>query len=572
MTGPFAYLIGRSTANRLSRQFRRLRQPRYAIALALGLAYLWFLILRQRPERPAPELFEQRWVELAGAVAVAAVVAWSWIFTVERRVLAFTPAEVTFLFPAPLSRRQLIHFKLLRSQLVILFNVLLWTLVLSYDRLGASAWPRAAGVWVLLTTLSLHRLGASFVRGSLAAHGVSGATRRLVSLGVLLVALFGVAWAVVDARALVAGGWAEGIRPFLAALGQALEGPLPRALLAPFRAMVQPLTASSGGDWIRAMVPALGLLGLHYIWVVRSDAAFEEAAAEASLRRARQLSDSSRGQRARRAVRREPPPYRLAPTGSPAGAILWKNLVAVTRTGRPRTVALVLAGIGLVATVLVLRGSEILAEILGWFAVMAGGFLLVVGPQWIRSDLRGDLSKLHLLRGYPITGTAVVVGEVAASTLVLSVLQLAVLTLAWLAFLGHEVMEPDLGARTLALAAAVLFLPPINLLGLLIHNGAAMLFPAWMAPPADRPAGVEALGQNMLAIIAYVVLLGLVLMPPVVAGTGVFVGLELVLGPWAAVPAAGAALATAAAEARILLRSIGRVFERTDPASAGIAM
>lgn len=271
-------------------------------------------------------------------------------------------------------------------------------------------------------------------------------------------------------------------------------------------------------------------------------------------------------------MRREPPPYRLAPAGPPAGAILWKNLVAVTRTGRPRTVGLVLAGVGAVATVLSLQGSEILAEIVGWFAVIAGGFLLVIGPQWIRSDLRGDLSKLDLLRGYPITGTAVVVGEVAASTLVLSALQLAVLTVAWLAFLGNEVMEPDLGARTLALAAGALFLPPINLLGLLIHNGAAMLFPAWMAPPADRPGGVEALGQNMLAIIAYVVLLGLVLAPAVVAGAGMFLGLEPVMGPWAAVPGAGAALGTAAAEARILIRSIGRVFERTDAAAAGIAV
>ena len=41
MIGPLRYLAARSTRNRLVRQLRRLRTPRYALALLLGLAYLW---------------------------------------------------------------------------------------------------------------------------------------------------------------------------------------------------------------------------------------------------------------------------------------------------------------------------------------------------------------------------------------------------------------------------------------------------------------------------------------------------------------------------------------------------
>ena len=101
--------------------------------------------------------------------------------------------------------------------------------------------------------------------------------------------------------------------------------------------------ASAGGphplDWLHAIGPALLLLGLHYVWVIRSDTAFEEAAAETSLRRAR-----ARGRRGARpagysAHRRLPALLRLAPLGWPAGAILWKNVLAVVRARRTRATA-----------------------------------------------------------------------------------------------------------------------------------------------------------------------------------------------------------------------------------------
>ena len=42
----------------------------------------------------------------------------------RERLLAFSPAELQFLFPAPVTRRQLVQFKLVRAQLVILVNIL----------------------------------------------------------------------------------------------------------------------------------------------------------------------------------------------------------------------------------------------------------------------------------------------------------------------------------------------------------------------------------------------------------------------------------------------------------------
>jgi ABC-2 type transport system permease protein len=567
----FGFLVWRSACNRVSRQLRHLRSPRYMAALLLGLAYIWFMVVGQRPAAAAGEMPDPRTLELVGAVALIGVAAWGWIFGVERRVLAFTPAEVTFLFSGPVSRRGLIQFKLLHSQLLILFNALLWTLILSRERFGVSSWLRAISIWVLLTTLSFHRLGASFVRTSLSEHGRFGARHRIVSLMVVGLVLIALTWSIADALPGIVAARGEDSRAFLAAIQDAAGRPLPSALTYPFRALVRPLAARDAADWVQALWPALVLLVLHYVWVVRSDTAFEEAAAEVSLKRARALAEHGRGPSSFRApAKASPPLFRLAQAGWPAGAILWKNLVAATRTKRVRNAAIALGAAGTIVAVLSFDPEGTLAEIAGWLAALWAAIMIVIGPQWVRNDLRGDLLKLDLLRSYPLRGWSVVIAEAAASTLMLTAIQFSLLAIAYLAFLGNQTMTPDLEERTLLLLAAVVYLPAINLLGMLIQNAAALLYPAWVRLGTGRPGGVEALGQNLLMMVAFVTVLALTLALPATLAGGSFLLLRPVLDGWAAAPATMLALSTMAFEAALIVEWLGGVFERTDPAAAGI--
>lgn len=567
----FFYLAWRSTYNRVARQLRQLRSPRYLVALALGLSYLWIVAVEQRP-RPAPgSVVGARWLEPLGALGVVGALLWGWVFGLERRVLAFTPAEVTFLFPGPVTRRGLVQYKLLRNQLLILFNALLWTLILARERFGASPWLRALSIWVLLTTISFHRLGASFVRTSLMEHGRIALRHRVVSLLALGAVVVGLVWSTQSALPLLAAGWAAGLTTFLDALAEAAVQPVPRVLLAPFRAMIRPLAAPTFADWLRAMGPALALLVAHYVWVIRADTAFEEAAAEMSLRRARQAGGRGGTPTPRLAHRRAPRFLRLAPLGWPGGAILWKNLLAVVRTRRARNVAAAFVVGSVVAGLLSFKGDGALAEVAGWLAATWAAMTVVIGPQWIRNDLRSDLLKLDLLRSYPLPGGVVVAAETAASTLVLTALQLALLLVAYLAFLGNAWMEPNLEVRTAALLAAVVCLPGVNYLGMLIQNGTALLFPAWVHLGSGRPGGVEALGQNMLMIVAYSALLAAGLAVPGTLSAVVWLLLRDSLGWGAGAPAAVVLLATIAVESAFIVRWLGGVFERTDPAAADIA-
>jgi hypothetical protein len=416
-------------------------------------------------------------------------------------------------------------------------------------------------------------LGASFVRTSVLEHGRYGLRHRVLSLLLLGGAFAGLAWTLRDALPLLEAGWTSGVTGFLNAVADAAAAPLATLLLAPFRALVRPLTAHSPGEWLRSMGPALLLLLLHYVWVVRADTAFEEAAAEASMERARRAAArrGGAGVTPQLVHRRQPRLLRLRASGWPATAILWKNLLAVVRTRRTRNAAIFFTVAAVGATALSFQGDGTLAGVAGWLAAMWAALTLVIGPQWVRNDLRGDLLKLDLLRSYPLRGRAVVTAEAAASALVLTLMQLALLALAYLAFLGNTQSELSLGLRTAVLGAAAVSLPALNFVGMLLQNGAALLFPAWAHLGGNRPGGVEALGQNMLMIMAYVAALGAALLAPGALAAGLYVLLQPAAGWWAAAPAAVALLAGLAGESVLMAGWLGRVFERTDPAAAGIA-
>src|SRR2546428_13515764 len=173
-----------SIKNRTVMRVKRLKQPKYLLGGIVGAAYFYFFFFRRLGGAPGQPQSWALWAgpadpvlyESLGALVLLAIVLLAWLVPHERAALAFTEAEVAFLFPAPISRRGLIHFKLLRSQTAILFTTLLLTLV--SNRFGGRNWVHAAGWWLILSTLNLHFLGSSFARTLLLEHGISNWQRR----------------------------------------------------------------------------------------------------------------------------------------------------------------------------------------------------------------------------------------------------------------------------------------------------------------------------------------------------------------------------------------------------------
>ncbi len=571
-TSAFTFLAIRGASNAFRRKLAQLKNPRYALALIFGALYMWSVLGRRDRAVGAPPGPLATHVELLAAIGLGLLVLWLWAFSRDRRALAFSPAEVAFLFTAPVPRRTLIQYKLIRAQAVILLNTLLWSVLLSPARFGAHAWMRGISVWLLLSTLHLHRLGASFVRTSVVEHRGAGLRHRLVSVAALAIIAGTLITMAVTSLPAVLAARGGGLGATLDALAIAFSGRLPSIVFAPLYVAVRPIAQHAPSEWVRTLIPAVMLLLVHYVWVVRSDAAFEEAAAEASVTRARQIDAIRRGARVpdRSAGALPPPLFALQPRGRPATAIFWKNLISVGRRRRYVRLCVVWALAVAALAFVSLHPVGAIAQTAGTLLATWAALSLVAGPQWVRNDLRTDLLRLELLRSYPVRGTDIVAAETAASTAVLTAVQLALVTLAYAAFLGDHGAAISPAVRTFGLLAALAVLPAVNFLGLLAQNGAALLFPAWIRIGSGRGGGVEAIGQNMLTLVAYALVLVVGLLVPVFLGGVAFWLTRMVAGTWGLVPAVGVLIGAIAAECAVLLRWLGRVFERIDIAESGI--
>jgi hypothetical protein len=214
-----------------------------------------------------------------------------------------------------------------------------------------------------------------------------------------------------------------------------------------------------------------------------------------------------------------------------------------------------------------------LAEVAAVVAGVWGAMLVIAGPTWVRVDLRHDLVHLPFLRAAPLSGRAVVAAEVTASVLALTALQFAAFGLLLAASFGardgfgFDVEERLAGALALALA-----LPGINAALLTVHNGAALLFPAWVRAPAAGPRGIEGMGQNLVLTALTVAAATVILVPAATVGAAAWWGVERLTrgaaGPWAYAPGAVVGTVVALLALVPVVAWLGGVFDRTDPPAA----
>jgi ABC-2 type transport system permease protein len=582
MLEAFAYLFTTTWRNRLRRRLAQLRSPRYALALCVGVGYIALLLFRPSsfrtpgtPTSATPSLTGA--FALASSVGLALIAAKWWLLGAPSVSLAFSPAEVQFLFPAPIRRRDLVLYRVLSTQIPLLLSAVFVTLVIRRGGPGLPAPLRIIGLWVLFSTLFLHQMAVTLVRTGAAERG-RGLIRNAPALAVIGTAML--IMVVTIGRAIPPIHSFAELPPTLSAIGRALEAPLPSAVLAPFRWMLAPAYAHTPAIWARAIGPALAILALHYLWVLSADATFESAAVEASARRAARMaalrSAGSVGGLAR-ATMRAPrtasrPWFPLRATGPAWTAILWKNTVNLTRSLALGLVLRVVAAI----TVLIIafRSAGVFgtlgpsatatpSTITAAIALLGALYLAFLGPLAIRNDFRQDLPYLPVLRTFPLRGRTVVLAEILSPTVALSAIQIALLLLAYGLTLQTVTVWVPLVTRTLALAGAAVVLPLLNAVSFTIQNTLTLLFPAWSRPNPTAPSGFELMGQRLLAAFAALFALLIALVPPALVATVVawLIGGSLLT---TIAVCTVAAAATAVLELALAWSWLGRVYDRTD--------
>ena len=563
MIGTFLRVAFLTLKNRIIQRVRRLREPRYLIGAIAGAAYFWFLFLR-RSMGARPANGKLIMLTLGGpiiadcaSVVLLLLMITAWALPADSGGLEFTETEIAFLFPAPLRRRDILLYKIVRAQPQALFTALIMT-VLGWWRNGLFL-----GVWSAISVLSVYFTLVSLGRARLRLMHI-GFLARLAGVAAIVAGLVWIAKSEVSAinfHALKNG------RQVLNALSVPFHKPLIRTILfIPHLIASAAIPASVG--MLAISVPIVLALGVGFFFIAAGlNVSFQEASIAASQKKAAR-QQRARGQRSGTFVmfRRAPAPFKLGETGPVEVAVIWKNLIALMRNSIAWVV--IFAGIMAFMLGLALWAHEVTTyTAIGSMLIFMSCFFPLLGPNVFTNDLRLDMPRLEVLKSYPITGERLIAAEIAAPLFVISILEMLFATAASIMIGFGEVNRITKFVATPQFIVAVLLLTlPICAVQLLIRNAIPVLFPAWAMRSKDEPRGFVMMGQRIVTMAGNLFVLGVAMIPAAIvflpslwvaykyfSGNPAFVAV-------ATMPAVGVLLA----EVWFGVRALGAQFEQID--------
>jgi len=395
------------------------------------------------------------------------------------KAVAFTPAEVDFLFPGPFTRRQLLAYKIGKALAGLLFSATLMAVVFLHH---AAGWLQAwCGLFLAMLFLHLLSMAITLVAQS-AGERVYTRSRKVI-VAVVLVAVGAAAWP------LIKQGGRLGFTQVVHALHGSRAGTI---LLAPLDVFGELFTAQS---WRAGLVYASLAIGINAVLmfvVFYLDADYLEAAASRSqavyariqrLRKGGLAAIGGPGKKVRGAV-----PQLWFMTG--VGPVAWRQMTSALRSSRGLLLVMLILAVS-VGPVLLTSGAaaNLGRSILGIVAWMT---LFAVG--WLRFDFRGDLDQMDHLKSLPIRPWAVAAGQITTPTLLMTVCHWMIIA---------SVMAVSRRVDVFMVAAVAVSLP-FNALLFGIENFIFLLFPT---RAAATPADFQGYGRQILVFFAKGVLI-----------------------------------------------------------------
>lgn len=538
------YLRLTSLRNLLVARIKRLKQPKYLFGAIAGIAYFYFLVFRRfsypRTASSATEALPSSIHDLyfsslaiKGSLLLTLYLLQYWIWPRARAALTFSEAEIAFLFSAPISRQTLIHYRMGALMSGTLLGALIFALFSANSGLlPGNALMRFIGCWIILTTIGLHAIASSFVITRLLDRGVTTLRRQLSAAAIIVavIAVLGIwTWRAMQAPNASDVENLDTIKNYF--FGLFSTAPLSWLLL-PAKMIVMPALAPNAMAFTVALIPAAGVIWLHYIWVLHSQVAFEEASIVKAQKRATKLAEMRVGKVrfGNSKPKAKPTPFNLNLIRRPEIAFLWKNLLATAPYLNVRNffIAALLIVIG---CQWITNGQhEILRSMIQVIGGVFAGYMLLLGPMIARQDLRSDLPNTDILKTYPLRGWQVMLGEVLTPVTVLSALFCLLILAASLTLRTDKIqwMTPTIHwGGTIALTLLGILLCTMQVMML---NAAALLFPAWMQNNQGGPAGVEVMGQRILFAAGLMLVFAIMLLPAALIAGLVYLLTQLLAG------------------------------------------
>jgi hypothetical protein len=561
MIGTFALVTLQSFLNRIVARLKRLRNPRYLFGAIAGAAYFYFIVFRRMTHRGSNGNAAVAFAKLGlsgafvdiGAAAIFALAILVWAFPGDQGGIELTEAEIAFLFPAPLRRRDILLYKIIRSQPQIFVTSLV---ALFFSR----GW--FVGTWAVFTVAQLYATMTAFGRARLRLLRVGFLTRLAGVFGILgLLAWY--AWSHLRPSFHAVSRYSD--TPF-SSIHETLSHGLPNVLLFLPRFFVRAMYPSDLGTF-GISVSVVALLGLLFFSIaVRLNVSFEEGSIVASQKRLARVARMQGNRSGRNVTFKRMPVPSLRATGPVEVAIIWKNVVALLRISIAWVLIFLLIYLYMVIQAIWVHEPGITTTIGVVLACFAGMFIFV-GPGIFANDLRLDFGRMEVLKSYPISGERLIGAEIAAPLAVVSTLEILFLaTAATLMNFGSG--NPKLAFLSSAqfVVIGLLIAVPVCALQLVIRNAIPVLFPAWAGRSKEEARGIAFTGQriimligNLFVLIVALIPAGIVLLPSLWVSSHFFSG-----HPAAIAVATMPAVFTLGVEVWLAIKALGAQFDRLD--------
>ncbi len=502
MRSALFYLITRSYANSVLVKLRRLRQPKYLVAMLIGILWLGtvfgsFFFRRPGGSSGAAFTAETALLPIALGLTLLALIT-GWLSPISKGALNLNENEAAWLFAAPLSRGALFTYHFLKPQWAI-FVACFFATIWWHRQTGKPQLPALWAMWLTWNLFSLHNFAMAVIWQDLVKRRMLTGilkTGALLCFLIVLVLVVQVGW-----QAYATQGDASTTAAW----------PQLQQVLAPVTLLLAPFTADSWSSALLQSGPMLALIAICAGIIVSGKTPWVEATLESIVVRQERLVSM----RAGRAWWKKPEVrhagdelFSMASTGPAWQAFLWKW--GLHTGGKSKLLGRLGWVVGLLALVVAgtlvcdravfnkAHGDMIVLGTLLYLGVGLPG--VFVFPAKMTQQLRADLDHMDFLLTLPTKPQQMLGGLmlgpllqiIVAAVLVLSTIATVLLLRPTFPQITPAVVAAGWAGSCLVIATLI---PTVTFIQCLL----AIAFPGWQ--PTQRRAGLDNMGIGMLAML-----------------------------------------------------------------------
>ncbi len=419
------------------------------------------------------------------AVALFLFTAYVLLFSTGDATVCFTPGEIAFLFPAPVSRKQLLSYKLLKSLFGVFGFSAMMTLFTS--RSIGMALPRMLSIAMTLSFLQLLTMNVAFARQVMQAkihQSIRIVLGAVIGIGLLLA----VAQILATTTTLDLADYAKAIQ----------RSPVALWLLWPFRIFVQAFNA----ERLLTYLPSASIVLFIDICLLTLAYRLDALSLEAALASSEKMAARMKNMQAKGvwhtfasadssiAGRRIP----QLPFLAGIGPVVWQQMTTTFRSSSKLLV--VIAGAVSIAAWIVYAvshkggaSSHMNGSIAGVAAMGYMSFLICLTMQ-------NEIERVGFLKSLPIATISIVIGELLGFVVLLSFVQS-------LFFAGLAWCFP---ALAIWLLSAIVLLLPVNFVLFAVDKVVFYVYPTRLAKGA--PGDFQKSGKQMIFMMMKLLMLG----------------------------------------------------------------